>query len=185
MFNDRGCVVRRTTRLDMLRKPTPIARCVVQPRDAPTVRHASYGAGVTYIMETRHPGSADFSCCSHDMLPLQNEPDSSQQHSRSVLSSSNFQHGFERIQFKSATANNGRRGGQQQYYKLIVKPWANIQNSLDETPKWVEIAARSSQRIVVRGRSPSHYQGQESGNAGAGRGTRGSGPDAPGLHGLG
>ena len=118
-------------------------------------------------------------------LPLQNDSDSSQQYSPTSHASSNFQHGFERIQFKSATANNGKRRAQQQYYHLIVELWANVQNPRDDAPKWVKIAARSSHPVVVRGRSPSHYQHEGPHNAGASRGAGGSGLGGPGHHGLG
>jgi meiosis-specific transcription factor NDT80 len=118
-------------------------------------------------------------------LPLQNESDSSQQYSPTSHGSSTYQHGFERIQFKSATANNGKRRAQQQYYHLIVELWANIQTTQDSEPKWVKVAARSSHPVVVRGRSPSHYQHEGPHNAGASRGAGGSGLGGPGHHGLG
>lgn len=118
-------------------------------------------------------------------LPLQNESDSSQQYSPTSHGSSSFQHGFERIQFKSATANNGKRRAQQQYYHLIVELWADIRRPTDEGAKWVKVAARSSHPVVVRGRSPSHYQHEGPHNAGASRGAGGSGLGGPGHHGLG
>ncbi|KAI9755889.1 MAG: hypothetical protein M4579_004103 [Chaenotheca gracillima] len=65
---------------------------------------------------------------------------------------------FERIQFKSATANNGKRRAAQQYYNLIVELYANVTNSMGENPKLVKIATRMSASMVVRGRSPGHYQ---------------------------
>lgn len=103
-------------------------------------------------------------------LPLQNEGDSSQQYSPTSHGSSSFQHGFERIQFKSATANNGRRRAQQQYHQLIVELWANIQTLQDNEPKWIKIAARSSHPVVVRGRSPNYYQNEGSRPGGSGLG---------------
>ncbi|KAF3031944.1 hypothetical protein E8E12_003207 [Didymella heteroderae] len=118
-------------------------------------------------------------------LPLQIESDSSQQCSPTRHNSSTYQHGFERIQFKSSTANNGKRRAQQQYYHLIVELWANTQTSQDNEPKWVKVAARSSYPVVVRGRSPRHYQHEDPHNAGASRGAGGSGLGGPGHHGLG
>ncbi|EDU44189.1 conserved hypothetical protein [Pyrenophora tritici-repentis Pt-1C-BFP] len=118
-------------------------------------------------------------------LPLQTESDSSQQYSPASHANSNYQHSFERIQFKSATANNGKRRAQQQYYHLIVELWANVQNSRDDQPRWVKIAARLSHPVVVRGRSPSHYQNEGPHNAGTSRGAPGSGLGGGGHHGLG
>ena len=137
--------------------------------------HGSYGLN-SFHQSSSVPGP---------QLPLQNETDSSQQYSPTSHGSSSYQHGFERIQFKSATANNGKRRAQQQYYHLIVELWANIQGPRDEGAKWVKIAARSSHPVVVRGRSPSHYQHEGPHNAGASRGAGGSGLGGPGHHGLG
>ncbi|KAF2259888.1 p53-like transcription factor [Lojkania enalia] len=119
-------------------------------------------------------------------LPLQDNSDSSNAYSATGHSGSNYQHSFERIQFKSATANNGKRRAQQQYYHLIVELWANVQNPRDSEPRWVKIATRSSQPVVVRGRSPSHYHNEGPHNPGTSRGGGGSGVGgAPGHPGLG
>jgi meiosis-specific transcription factor NDT80 len=119
-------------------------------------------------------------------LPLQTDSESSQQqYSPATHGNSNYQHAFERIQFKSATANNGKRRAQQQYYHLIVELWANIQSARDTEPRWVKIAARSSQPVVVRGRSPSHYQNEGPHNQNTSRGTGSGGMGGSGHHGLG
>jgi meiosis-specific transcription factor NDT80 len=118
-------------------------------------------------------------------LPLQTESDSSQQYSPTSHANSNYQHSFERIQFKSATANNGKRRAQQQYYHLIVELWANVQSPRDTEPRWVKIGARISHPVVVRGRSPSHYQNEGPHNAGTSRGAPGSGLGGTGHYGLG
>ena len=74
---------------------------------------------------------------------------------------------WERIQFQSATANNGKRRAIQQYYHLIVELLAKPNSSDDSNSEnWICIAQRKSYPLVVRGRSPSHYQGED-------------GPDAP------
>jgi meiosis-specific transcription factor NDT80 len=70
------------------------------------------------------------------------------------------QHTFERIQFKSATANNGKRRAQQQYYHLIVELYADVRTDGTKTANWVKIAQRASSQVVVRGRSPSHYSNE-------------------------
>jgi hypothetical protein len=59
---------------------------------------------------------------------------------------------FERLQFKSATANNGKRRAAQQYYCIIVDLYAQT-----ETGALVKIATTESAPLVVRGRSPGHY----------------------------
>lgn len=119
-------------------------------------------------------------------LPYQQEmSDSTNSYPATAHSSSTYQHAFERIQFKYATANNGKRRAQQQYYHLIVELYANVQSPRDENPVWVKIATRSSHPVVVRGRSPSHYSNEGPHNLGNGRGAGGSGVGGPGFSGLG
>lgn len=74
-------------------------------------------------------------------------------------------HTFERVQFKQATANNGKRRAAQQYFNLVVELHVDIRTDGEETPMWVMVARRLSERLVVRGRSPSHYvhQAEEQG----------------------
>ena len=66
-------------------------------------------------------------------------------------------HMFERIQFQKATANNGKRRAQQQYYNLVVELHAEVVTPSGKS-EWVEIARRQSHPMVVRGRSPGHYK---------------------------
>ena len=136
--------------------------------------HSAYG------MSNFHQSSA----APGPQLPLQTESDSSQQYSPTSHANSNSQHAFERIQFKSATANNGKRRAQQQYYQLIVELWANVQNPRDNDARWIKIAAKLSSPVVVRGRSPSHYQNEGPHNATT-RGPGSSGFGGPGHNGLG
>lgn len=63
---------------------------------------------------------------------------------------------FERIQFKTATANNGKRRAAQQYYFLLVELLADVGSQHPD--RWIKVAFRMSAPLVVRGRSPSHYQ---------------------------
>ncbi|QSS50463.1 NDT80 / PhoG like DNA-binding family protein [Histoplasma capsulatum var. duboisii H88] len=67
-------------------------------------------------------------------------------------------HTFERIQFQKATANNGKRRAQQQYYNLVVELYAEIPMPNGVDLQWVLIAKRLSHPMVVRGRSPGHYK---------------------------
>lgn len=59
---------------------------------------------------------------------------------------------FERMQFKTATANNGKRRAAQQYYEIVVDLCANT-----ATGKQFKVASCTSSPLVVRGRSPGHY----------------------------
>ncbi|OLL24962.1 Transcription factor vib-1 [Neolecta irregularis DAH-3] len=59
---------------------------------------------------------------------------------------------FERIQFKSATANNGKRRAQQQFFIIRVELHATIAG---QDP--ILIGVSRSMPVVVRGRSPGHY----------------------------
>lgn len=79
-------------------------------------------------------------------------------------------HVFDRIQFKQATANNGKRRASQQYFQLIVELFADVRQHGATEPRWVKVCLRTSEKIVVRGRSPSHYQGENGGRGGGGSG---------------
>jgi hypothetical protein len=59
---------------------------------------------------------------------------------------------FERVQFKTATANNGKRRAAQQYYVLLVELYAET-----SAGKTFRVATAQSAPLVVRGRSPGHY----------------------------
>ncbi|KAJ2866729.1 hypothetical protein GGI22_001210 [Coemansia erecta] len=59
---------------------------------------------------------------------------------------------FERLQFKTATANNGKRRAAQQYYELTVELLAECDDG-----SCLSVAHSKSSPIVVRGRSPGHY----------------------------
>ncbi|EWC47226.1 hypothetical protein DRE_03345 [Drechslerella stenobrocha 248] len=65
---------------------------------------------------------------------------------------------YDRIQFKSATANNGKRRAAQQYYHLVVELYAEVMGAPGEPESsYVLVAKRISAPMVVRGRSPGHY----------------------------
>ncbi|KAI9313957.1 hypothetical protein BX666DRAFT_1975160 [Dichotomocladium elegans] len=59
---------------------------------------------------------------------------------------------FERIQFKTATANNGKRRAAQQYYVCVCDLYAETDHG-----ERIKIASCQSAPLVVRGRSPGHY----------------------------
>ncbi|CAJ2512357.1 Uu.00g053720.m01.CDS01 [Anthostomella pinea] len=79
------------------------------------------------------------------------------------------EHTFERIQFKQATANNGKRRAAQQYYHLMVELFVDVgtQNPGDQ---FMKIAQRKSAKMIVRGRSPGHYQTERRGSTSSGPG---------------
>ncbi|KAF2725883.1 p53-like transcription factor, partial [Polychaeton citri CBS 116435] len=97
-------------------------------------------------------------------------------------------HTFERVQFKQATANNGKRRASQQYFHLLVELFADCRQDGAKNPEWVKVAQRLSEKIVVRGRSPSHYhnegahtQAGRSGGAGGSGGYSTAGASYGGL----
>ncbi|CAO3688995.1 unnamed protein product [Umbelopsis ramanniana] len=59
---------------------------------------------------------------------------------------------YERVQFKTATANNGKRRAAQQYYVIVVDLLACLTNN-----EQIKVASSQSAHLVVRGRSPGHY----------------------------
>ncbi|KAG2179935.1 hypothetical protein INT43_003722 [Umbelopsis isabellina] len=59
---------------------------------------------------------------------------------------------FERLQFKTATANNGKRRAAQQYYEISVDVFVQGQDN-----QLYKIATCHTAPLVVRGRSPGHY----------------------------
>ncbi|KAJ3276384.1 meiosis-specific transcription factor ndt80 [Terramyces sp. JEL0728] len=69
----------------------------------------------------------------------------------SGLSASKFVATFERLQFKSATANNGKRRAAQQFFTIILDLYAVVNG------KHLKVATCESSQLVVRGRSPGHY----------------------------
>lgn len=95
-------------------------------------------------------------------------------------------HTFERIQFQKATANNGKRRAQQQYYNLVVELYAEIPHPVGggTDAQWIKVARKISHPMVVRGRSPGHYKdvkrdssastGPDSGTGSSGDGNRGT-----------
>jgi hypothetical protein len=60
---------------------------------------------------------------------------------------------WRRLQFKFATANNGRRKGLQQHYQVQISLLANT----EEDGQLIKIAEIQSNPIVVRGRSPKNF----------------------------
>ncbi|KAG5931598.1 hypothetical protein E4U53_001690 [Claviceps sorghi] len=88
------------------------------------------------------------------------------------------EHTFERIQFKQATQNNGKRRAAQQYYHLVVELWADV--GTQTADQFVKVAYRKSAKMIVRGRSPGHYQNERRNSHGNGTsGATGSGGYRP------
>lgn len=101
-------------------------------------------------------------------------PGSTALYGQSQQTSAPTEHTFERIQFKQATANNGKRRAAQQYYHLIVELWADIGIQQGSDP-WIKVAYRKSAKMIVRGRSPGHYQSERRGSNSSGHGAGGAG----------
>ncbi|TPX36514.1 UDP-glucose 4-epimerase [Synchytrium microbalum] len=80
---------------------------------------------------------------------------------------------FERLQFKQATANNGRRRATQQYHVLVVQLHGRTADGMD-----LIVAESESANLVVRGRAPGHYQAQE--NRHSGENSRAASPTSDG-----
>ncbi|SPN98585.1 related to meiosis-specific protein NDT80 [Cephalotrichum gorgonifer] len=78
------------------------------------------------------------------------------------------EHTFERIQFKQATANNGKRRAAQQYYHLVIELYAEV--GPHGPDQYVRVAYRRSAKMIVRGRSPGHYQTERRGSTSSGPG---------------
>ncbi|CAK7267155.1 meiosis-specific transcription factor ndt80 [Sporothrix epigloea] len=83
------------------------------------------------------------------------------------------EHTFERIQFKQATANNGKRRAAQQYYHILVELWADVGAPGSNDWHSVKVAHRKSAKMIVRGRSPGHYQSERRGSTSSGPGGSG------------
>lgn len=149
--------------------------------------HHMFGSTQSYPMQMSHNAPQ-----SMPLLPLQTAPDPEEDrasahhvttdHGQSSAafpgppSPTSTTYTFERIQFKSATANNGKRRAQQQYYHLIIELHADVRQPGAEKPVWVKLAQRTSAPVVVRGRSPSHYsEGHGQAHQSRGTGAGGSG----------
>ncbi|TPX54252.1 hypothetical protein PhCBS80983_g05984 [Powellomyces hirtus] len=73
-------------------------------------------------------------------------------HQYNGIGTNNLVATFERLQFKTATANNGKRRAAQQYYVLNLDLFAQLDNGQQFKVAYIESAP-----LVVRGRSPGHY----------------------------
>lgn len=106
------------------------------------------------------------------ILPLQRLPNDPSFYDILSAPQQECKHSFDRIQYKVATQNNGRRRSAQQFYHLVVQLWADVRQTSDQKEEWVKVAYCTSPPMVVRGRSPSHYKDKHydrgAGPAGAG-----------------
>ena len=78
--------------------------------------------------------------------------------SRQAITPHQPSHTFERIQFQHATGKNGRRPGE--YVQIVVKLEVYVVGP-DVPGRWVEVAMRQSDPIIVRGRPPSYFKRRE------------------------
>lgn len=63
---------------------------------------------------------------------------------------------WKRLQFKHATANNGRRKGLQQHYVVQINLLGKIKSG-----EWIKIAEIQSGPVIVRGRSPRNFDSRK------------------------
>ncbi|MCJ1387341.1 hypothetical protein MMC18_000184 [Xylographa bjoerkii] len=84
---------------------------------------------------------------------------------------------FDRIQFKKATANNGKRRAAQQYFHIVVELHANVHRGTSSEVHNIKVAHRVSAPMVVRGRSPGHYADERRGSSTSMGPSGGSGGD--------
>ncbi|KAL3475786.1 hypothetical protein BJX99DRAFT_228920 [Aspergillus californicus] len=151
----------------------PPQRVVLQPCQttamAPSLGSTSTGGQHGFPLMSQSAGMPMDYSSSYSSAPQQSQPPT--------------QHTFERIQFQKATANNGKRRAQQQYYNLVVDLYAEIPGK-HGGKEWVKFARKLSYPMVVRGRSPGHYKdgrrdsstsmGPDGGGGGAGDGSGGA-----------
>ncbi|KAI0852580.1 hypothetical protein F5Y00DRAFT_176034 [Daldinia vernicosa] len=104
----------------------------------------------------------------HHAMPGGSRPLYESGYGQSTQGSYPSEHTFERIQFKQATANNGKRRAAQQYYHLVVELYADVGNQAQD--QFMKIASRKSAKMIVRGRSPGHYQTERRGSTSSGPG---------------
>ncbi|KAJ5599562.1 p53-like transcription factor DNA-binding [Penicillium hetheringtonii] len=167
-YNETRPLVQHTPKRDKQSERTP-GPVILQPTPPPSLTTGSTGVG----------GHGSFPLSSQSLdynsaftgAPQSCQPPTS--------------HLFERIQFQKATANNGKRRAQQQYYNLVVELYAEVPRG--EISDWVQVARRHSHPMVVRGRSPGHYKDIRRDST-ASMGPDGGGGDGPGAslpHGMG
>ncbi|KAL9621228.1 MAG: hypothetical protein Q9160_004361 [Pyrenula sp. 1 TL-2023] len=134
-------LVQHTPKRDKASETTPVPMPV---RPAQTAQSAVGGMGNRmYSGMSQYPASMmnDYSNTSY----------------AATSQSTPMSHTFERIQFVKATANNGKRRAQQQYYHIVVDLLAEVGNNREK----IKIATAQSDQMVVRGRSPGHYKDNE------------------------
>ncbi|RMZ81731.1 hypothetical protein DV738_g2106, partial [Chaetothyriales sp. CBS 135597] len=108
-------------------------RQILVPSNPP--QHAQHPAGLPPFGAARYPGShvhSSFGFPNYGEAPPASAPSS---------------HTFDRIQFAKATANNGKRRAQQQYFHVVVELWACINRKHGE--EWVLVATQDSDQVVI------------------------------------
>ncbi|KAG0055138.1 hypothetical protein BGZ83_009550 [Gryganskiella cystojenkinii] len=109
------------------------------PQNVPGLRQIKGGGALTVLSDPSSPsGSSNGSNHNSSSSSTSTTP-------QSVVT-------YERVQFKTATANNGKRQAAQQFYILLVDLYAHTENG-----DIYCVASSQSDALVVRGRSPGHY----------------------------
>lgn len=134
-------LVQHTPKRDKATESVP-GRHIVSPAPASNVSNGHH-VGQHGIFPSSHLGS----CLTHGL--------DGYGHSQPQPPQTQFT--FERIQFQKATANNGKRRAQQQYFHVVVRLEVSTHRPGGQE-EWVTIATKQSSPMVVRGRSPGHYK---------------------------
>lgn len=77
--------------------------------------------------------------------------------STNVIATSHY---FERIQFKNSSFKRTASKAVDETYRLSVDLYAQVQQGKDSEPKWIKIAWKVSEPIIVRGKSPKNFRGR-------------------------
>lgn len=134
-------LVQHTPKRDKATESVP-GRHVVSPAPA-TSLHNTHGVNQNGMFPSSHMSS----CLAGGLEGFGHSPSQPPQ----------TQFTFERIQFQKATANNGKRRAQQQYFHVVVRLEVSVHRAGGQE-EWVTIATKQSSPMVVRGRSPGHYK---------------------------
>lgn len=137
-------LVQHTAKRDKATETVPVP-AHLQPKPAPSLAMNPVSGGNNSMYGSQSSSDIDWS---YPVSAMQAPQQSSCTHT------------FERIQFQKATANNGKRRAQQQFYHLVVELFAEIATHPGDRKgaELVKIATKQSFPMVVRGRSPGHYK---------------------------
>ncbi|WEW59823.1 hypothetical protein PRK78_005304 [Emydomyces testavorans] len=165
-------LIQHTPKRDKQSESKP-RRAILQPQPPPSLL-LNHGANNTHLNFGLPPSQA-----ASMQMDYGSSYGNAQQSSQIPTS-----HTWERIQFQKATANNGKRRAQQQFYNLVAELWVEVSDPLGNGNEWVMLARKLSNPVVVRGRSPGHYQEDKRNRSGRMPGEGDAGSSAMGHLGM-